>query len=235
MNVSPCVCPPEGNSEEPKILRRVRERLLALAYPEFQRCLQQLLEAMGYADVAATGRTRRRGRNLDGGADLVAWLQAGVTRFQIVVQAKQLTDPVQKRSVDELRGAALRLDAREGLIMTTAGASPVARAAAASVPSVPVRLIDGTELAELMVRHSVGVIHDANGVTLDEGYWKSLSSKRQIDFASAKEVGDEGVSSDDGSQEQTAGFGRHGMQPEYRFRVTVSLTKADERKRRVDR
>ena len=221
---------------EPKILRHVREKLLALSYPEFQRCLQQLLEEMGYADVAATGRTRRRGHNSDGGADLVAWLQAGVTRFRIVAQAKQLTEPVQKRSVDELRGAALRLDAREGLIMTTSLEShqwpappprPFLRR--------PVRLIDGTELAGLMVRHGVGVIRDASGVALDEGYWKSLSSSRQADSIGATKASYEGAGGDEGSQEQADGFRGQGAQPEVRFHVTVSLVRKDGRKRGGER
>ncbi|BDI34146.1 hypothetical protein CCAX7_61970 [Capsulimonas corticalis] len=230
MKASRCACPPAGKPEEPKILRRVRERLLALSYPEFQRCLQQLMEAMGYADVAATGRTRRRGHNSDGGADLVAWLQAGVTRFRIVAQAKQLTEPVQKRSVDELRGAALRLDARQGLILTTAGVSPVARAAAASVPATPIRLIDGTELAGLMVRHGIGVIRDAGGAALDEGYWKSISSSRQA-YAAAPTKAGEAEAGPDGPPEQAAGLCGQGTRPEFRFRVTVSLVRADEPKR----
>ncbi|BDI31480.1 hypothetical protein CCAX7_35310 [Capsulimonas corticalis] len=222
-----------GGSDEPKILRRLREKLLALSYPEFQRCLQHLLEAMGYADVAATGRIRRRGRNLDGGVDLVAWLQAGVTRFRIVAQAKQLTEPVQKRSVDELRGAALRLDARQGLIMTTAGVSPVARAAAASVPTTPIRLIDGTELAELMVRYSVGVIRDEHGIALDEDYWRRLSPFPQPP-ASDRSLGKAAQPAPD-TWEGGTSLDEPDAAPALRVHITVALVKTDDHKRRKER
>ena len=233
MTTSKRACSDADRPDEPKILRRLREKLLALSYPEFQRCLQHLLEAMGYADVAATGRIRRRGRNLDGGVDLVAWLQAGVTRFRIVAQAKQLKEPVQKRSVDELRGAALRLDARQGVIMTTAGVSPVARAAAASVPATPIRLIDGAELAELMVRYGVGVIRDEHGIALDEAYWLRLSPSPQLpDVASSQ---DEAAQPGCDNQKGITASDEPEAVPAFRVHMTVALIKTDEHKRREKR
>ena len=64
-----------------------------------------------------------------------ALARTGVTAARIILQAKQYRRPVSRRFVDELRGTLLRLDARQGLLISTSTFSSVARLAAETAGS----------------------------------------------------------------------------------------------------
>ena len=152
-----------GFHEEP-IRHQLRRCLLALSYHAFARCLCLLLVRLGYEDTQPAGRTRWKGHNREGGYDIEAWLPMGVGRRRVVVQAKQFdARPVFRRSVDELRGTCLRAGATEALLVTTSTFSPVVRQHQAQAGSqvAPVRLLDGEELTDLMLRHRLGVREEA--------------------------------------------------------------------------
>ena len=151
-----------GNTQ---ISEQLRKRLLSLDYPDFARCVCRLLEALGYEDARPAGRDEWKGYNRPGGGgwDLEASLPGGLAPRRVVAQIKQFaTLTVHQRSVDELRGACLRAGASEGLLVTTSVFSEVVRRAAmspapAATAIAPIRLIDGENLAALMVRHRIGV------------------------------------------------------------------------------
>ena len=144
---------------------RLRQRLLALEFPAFARCVCRLLEALGYEEARLAGRREWKGYNQPGGGgyDLEAQLPGGLAPRRVVAQIKQYGDlTVHQRSVDELRGACLRVGAAEGLLVTTSAFSDVVRrsASAPNTPAllaVPVRLVDGEELVGLLIRHRLGV------------------------------------------------------------------------------
>jgi restriction system protein len=145
-----------GNQPSKKLKKQLRERLLEISYPAFERCIQRLLTAMGYTNVLVA-RSHFRGRNCQGGWDLEATTRTGVTTARVIAQIKQYKVPVQKRYVDELRGTMLRAGARQGLLITTSSFSPTARQAAAAGHVAPIRLVDGEELLNLLIRHGIGV------------------------------------------------------------------------------
>lgn len=145
-------------------------RLLDLDFPAFAFCVCRLLEALGYQDVHLAGRREWKGYNKPGGGgyDLEATLPGSLlpgslSSRRIIAQIKQFDGlRVHQRSVDELRGACLRVGAAEALLITTSAFSQVARAGAATPGGAislvaPVRLIDGEELAALLIRHQIGV------------------------------------------------------------------------------
>ena len=148
-----------------QISQQLRGRLLALDYPDFARCVCRLLESLGYGDARPAGRDEWKGYNRPGGGgwDVEATLPGGIAPRRVIAQIKQYGGlNVHQRSVDELRGACLRAWASEGLLVTTSGFSRVVREAALSLAPAgtviaPIRLIDGEDLAALMVRHRVGV------------------------------------------------------------------------------
>lgn len=118
-----------------------------------------LLTHLGYQDVIQRGQTHRRGRNSHGGLDLQARTAAGLLPGTLLVQVKQYPTgmPVPRSFVDELRGTMLRLHATHGLIVTTSTFAPSAREAAqAAHHLMPVRLIDGEELARLLASAGIG-------------------------------------------------------------------------------
>ena len=174
---------------------RLRRRLLALDYPVFARCVCALLETLGYEEARPTGRRAWKGYNRPGGGgyDLEAVLPGGLAPRLVVAQIKQFDRlAVHQRSVDELRGACLRADAAEALLVTTSAFSDVVRRQAASPDRAdkliaPVRLIDGQELLGLLIRHRLGVRESfevrerAQGGTrrleIDEAFFGSLAAK----------------------------------------------------------
>ena len=167
---------------------RLRRRLLALSYPDFARCVCALLETLGYEDARPAGRSAWKGYNRPGGGgyDIEASLSGGLAPRRVVGQIKQFDGlNVHQRSVDELRGACLRAQASEALLVTTSAFSDVVRKQAASPEPIggliaPVRLIDGKELLALLIRRRVGVRERGpsrqgrGGLELDEEFFARM-------------------------------------------------------------
>ena len=121
-----------------------------------------LLERLGYEDVKLVGRAGADGATFDNegiGWDVEATTVSGVNRRRIIVALKQYKPGrlVRRRMADELRGACLRANASEALLISTSNLPPdFAREDSASGALVPVRLIGGEELLDLCVTHRVG-------------------------------------------------------------------------------
>ncbi len=134
-------------------------RLLELPYDASARLVARLLPALGYLDVRLSGRRDFKGHNgRDGtsGFDLTASRHGRV----VLVQLKQYepTHKVFQRTLDELRGVALRTGAAEALLITTGTFSPsVDRIALERSPIAPISTLDGEELLALLLKHRVGV------------------------------------------------------------------------------
>ena len=158
----------------PQLERDLLARLLDLNYHAFLQCIGTLLERAGYQNVRLAGRTGFVGRNSGGGYDLYATdpIAGGVR--QLVVQAKQYAPNTQiyRRGVDELRGVCLRAGAAEGLLITTGQFSPtIDRVRIASTSLMPVRTIDGMELARLLQTYHLGIWEEplSSGRAVDRG------------------------------------------------------------------
>lgn len=137
--------------------------LLNLPFPVFVCSIARLLVHLGYQNVAikkplhGTGR----GRNSQGGFDIEAYHVDGLVRTRAIIQVKQHTHPVPRSFVDELRGAMVRQGALQGLLFTAGTFSPAARLAAQyATNSLPLRLVDGAELARLLVAKEVPIRAD---------------------------------------------------------------------------
>jgi Restriction endonuclease len=160
--------PPLVYFERGDLRHRLLERLLALPFSAFVAVVADLLEATGYSEVRSAGRKDWRGHNGKDSAaacgfDLEAVQEAGGLRRRVLVQAKPF-DPqsrVYRRSVDELRGACLREGAAEALLVTTGAFSTRLDAEAlAAAPQLPVRLIGGAELLDLLIARRIGVFSE---------------------------------------------------------------------------
>lgn len=151
------------------VRQELRQELLALPVPTFDRLVARLLLACGYRDVQVLEEGR-------GGADLSATVPSGLSSSLTLVQAKQYVSPVSRRFVDELRGAMLRLGAGQGLLLTTSTFYGPARHAAQTSCPLSVRLIDGPELLDLLLQHRLGVFLSPRGhLALDREFFAVLS------------------------------------------------------------
>ena len=147
---------------------RLQAQLLALSVCGYERLIAQVLRAVGYENVRVLRDYRKprlshKGRNRHGGADITALVSTEFSTQPVLVQVKQYRRPISRRFVDELRGALLRTQARQGLLITTSTFAPRARQAASEDHIGPIHLIDGAELGNLLVRYRLGVGENGRG------------------------------------------------------------------------
>ncbi len=164
-----------------------------MSYLRFQKLAIDLLCAMGYADAHALGRKRFYGTNRHGGAEIAAYLGPDSARLLVIAQVKRYKcgEAVPKRFVDQLRGAMLRVGAKQGLLITTGAFNEIAEKAAYPMPAqaiCPLRLIDGEHLVTLMIRYKVGVyVAPGDGrYRLNAGYFSRLDTSAADAFCRRK-------------------------------------------------
>lgn len=148
----------------------LRERLLNTDPFIFEHLIGDLLEKLGYENVQVTKRSG------DGGIDVKAVLTVyGFTNVKTAVQVKRYSHNVSDNIVRELRGAA-ETDQR-GLIITTADFTPAAKNEATAKNKVPISLVNGEMLLDLLIKYRVGVKSKTTElISLDEDYFENLES-----------------------------------------------------------
>ena len=134
----------------------------------FEHTVLDLLENMGY------GRARHIGRTGDGGIDGIID-QDTLGLDSVYVQAKRWTSQVGEPEIRSFSGSLDPHGATRGILITTSDFSERARRTAETISTgnKHIRLVDGREMAQLMIRHSVGVTTDTphRARKLDENYF----------------------------------------------------------------
>ena len=138
------------------LIAEVHELLLASTPEFFERVVVDLLSAMGYGGSRKDASVHL-GKSGDGGID-GAIKEDRLGLDTIYVQAKKwaIGNPVGNREIRDFIGALQLNSAHKGVFFTTSTFSSHARDAADRAQSRVV-LIDGRQLAEVMVDHGVGV------------------------------------------------------------------------------
>lgn len=149
-----------------ELLRRTKE-----CPPEFfEQLVIDLLLAMGYGGSRQEAG-KAVGRAGDGGIDgIIKEDRLGLD--VIYVQAKRWEGAVGRPEIQKFAGALQGQRARKGIFITTSGFSKDARDYVASIDS-KIILIDGEELAKLMIDHGIGVTEVASYVVkrIDSDYF----------------------------------------------------------------
>jgi restriction system protein len=132
------------------VRRQYLDEIKEMPPNEFEELIGRLLTALGFSQVAATPLNR------DGGIDVRGTLVVGdVIRTSMAVQVKRWQANVQAPTVQQVRGS---LGTHEqGLIITTSDFSNGARAEAQRSTAVPVGLMDGEQLVNLLIENDIGV------------------------------------------------------------------------------
>lgn len=137
-----------------RLVEELLERLRAMDPLRFEKVVLDVLVSMGYGG-SLTDRASLTARSGDHGIDgIIKEDKLGLD--VVVVQAKQWSGSVGEKEVREFAGALERHRSRKGVFITTAGFSSPARAYVTMIEKRIV-LIDGDELAGLMIDHDVGV------------------------------------------------------------------------------
>lgn len=137
--------------QESSVRESIREILADLDPFAFEHLVKRLLEEMTYDNVQVTNRSG------DGGVDVVADIELGITSVREVVQAKRHKRPIQRKDLDALRGCLHRFGAVRGTIIATSKYAKGTREAAFEPGAAPIALIDGEKLIDLLIKHGIGV------------------------------------------------------------------------------
>jgi restriction system protein len=133
-------------------VRETLQEILSTMDPiGFEHLVKRLLEAMEYDNVQVTSPAN------DGGVDVIADIELGITSVREVVQAKRHKKTIQRRVLDALRGSLHRFDAVRGTIITTSRFTKGTTEAAFERGAAPITLIDGEKLIDLLIEHGIGV------------------------------------------------------------------------------
>jgi len=120
----------------------------------FEQVVVDLMIAMGYGGSRKEAGRATQATNDDGVDGIIKEDKLGLD--VIYLQAKRWTNVVHRPEIDKFIGALTRQRARKGVFITTSEFSEGARTAALGL-DIKVVLIDGVELARLMVENNLGV------------------------------------------------------------------------------
>lgn len=148
------------------------ETVISVSPAFFERVVVDLLLAMGYGGALGSGETI--GRSGDGGVDgIIREDKLGLD--SIYIQAKRYApgNGVGRPEIQGFVGSLMGLGANKGVFITTSYFSQQAIQYAQSLQNLKVILIDGDELANLMIEHNVGVSVQKTYVIkqVDENYF----------------------------------------------------------------
>lgn len=164
--------------------------LSSLPFPQFCVLVRAWLWRCGYASVRACGTGRRRKAWGEGGFDLLATAPTDLAQNVTLVQLKQSALPVQRRYVDELRGAMNRTGASHGLIVSLSPFSPRAMEAAAQSVGLPMVLVDGALLLRELERCGLWPLNhldeqaDTDTASLDTAFPETGLSPKDVPLRS---------------------------------------------------
>jgi len=142
--------------------------LKAMDPSAFERLSQRLLRAVGFQSVIVTGKAG------DQGIDGEGILQMNLITFSVGFQCKRYSSTVGPSTVRDFQGS-IQGKHEKGLIITTATFSEAAQEAARRPGVIPIDLIDGVRLCELLAENELGVkIQMVPEYTVDASWYDSI-------------------------------------------------------------
>ena len=147
---------------------RLIESILAMKPDGFERLGQRILRAHDFIRVEITGRSG------DDGIDGLGVLQVNLLSFHVRFQCKRWRHPVGAPEVRDFRGA-LTGRAEKGIIFTTSSFTAAAQIEAARPGVVPIDLIDGNALCNLLKERQLGVtVRLVQEILVDPDFFRFL-------------------------------------------------------------
>ncbi len=130
--------------------RQLLERLCELDPYQFEVFAQKLLRAYGFVDVKVTSKSG------DGGIDGYGRLRVGLATMRVAFQCKRWEGNIGRPEIDKFRGA-ISGDFEQGIFFTTSDFTKGAMEASIKRGAVPIVLINGEMIVDIMIRTGFGV------------------------------------------------------------------------------
>ncbi|WP_210397386.1 restriction endonuclease [Motiliproteus sediminis] len=131
---------------------RIVDHLYSLEPEQFENFCSIFLERYGFEEMSVTPRGK------DGGIDAFGKLEIGMSKLDVAAQCKRYkrNNKVSRPDIDQFRGA-IQGKYHQGIFVTTSTFSKDAKAADIQPGCVPIVLVDGEKLAEIMIEKGIGV------------------------------------------------------------------------------
>jgi restriction system protein len=134
-----------------ELKRKILGDLKRMSPAGFELFAKRLLDVYGFHDTKVTKVSG------DGGIDGYGKLKVGLANLNVAFQCKRWTrGNIQRPEIDKFRGAA-QGDFEQGIFFTTASFSEGAVAASIKRGAVPIILVDGCSIVDLMIEKGFGV------------------------------------------------------------------------------
>lgn len=130
--------------------QRLKLKLLDLTPQQFEVFARVLLRAHGFQSVEVTAISR------DGGIDGYGQLKVGLATMSVAFQCKRWQGNIGRPEVNKFRGA-ISGEYEQGLFFTTADFTADAAAASIKTGAVPIILLNGDAIVDLMIQKGFGV------------------------------------------------------------------------------
>lgn len=155
----------------------LRYQLLHMHPRKFEELIRMLLEQIGFEQAETTTYSN------DKGVDVRGILRSNpLSVVKVAIQAKRWTKNVGSGVVRDLRGSLLLADAEQGLIITPSDFTSSATDGAHAPGMIPIQLINGDLLMDLLTQYNVGVKQEQYTVPiLDREYWSDILDVEILD------------------------------------------------------
>jgi restriction system protein len=129
---------------------KLLDRLYELSPTQFEHFARYLLAAYGFVQMKVTQRSK------DGGIDGHGLLKVGLARMAVAFQCKRWDGNVPRPEVDKFRGA-IQGEHEQGVFFTTSDFTRGAMDASIKKGAVPIVLLNGESIVDLMIDKEFGV------------------------------------------------------------------------------
>lgn len=139
---------------------------------QFEYLVADLLQKIGYENVNVTKRSGDKG--IDINANLTV---GGITNVKTVIQVKRYSanNKIDGKIIAQLRGSS-EVDQR-GLVITTSEFQKSAIEESKAPNKMPVSLVNGEKLIELLIKHGIGIKKDQLTIlSIDNDYFENDST-----------------------------------------------------------
>lgn len=151
-------------------MQKLSSLLAFMHQRDFEFLVEELLEAMGYADIKITKEGGSKG------VEVTALAQSGISTIPEVIHVKRYQSSTGRPVLDQLRDAIARHNCLRGTLITLGRFTRECKEAALAADALPVTLIDAKYLLQLLCENKIGVTVQSIALYhLDDEYFSSSS------------------------------------------------------------
>jgi restriction system protein len=159
--------------ERQQVRTQLHELLMNLHPQQFEEFSGKLLESLGFTDVEVTKFVG------DGGIDGYGNLEMGVVKVKAAFQVKRWRHNVPRKDVSQFRGD-IQGEYDQGIFITTSDYTDDAKKVASKRGAVPIVLINGDRIVNIMLEKKLGVRQEPLTVSrIDEEFFAAFGTAEE--------------------------------------------------------